>query len=132
MKVAENEYYVMSVDDGILNFGWLPATKGIDTDAFKDALRVYAGKAVEHRVKACRVDLRNFHGRPSAEIEPWRRREIIPQYNRAGVARFAYLMSPGAETPPMSKGGDGNEAGEQFDTCFFNDEQECRDWLLGA
>jgi hypothetical protein len=132
MKVAENVYYVMTIEDGVLDFGWLPATEGMDMDAFKDALRVYASKAVKHGIRACRVDLRDFRAQPSAEIESWRRQEIIPQYNRAGVTRFAYLMPPGATPPPMSTGGEGNEAGEDFDTRFFNNEQECMDWLRGA
>jgi hypothetical protein len=132
MKVAENAYYVMTVTDGVLDFGWLPTTETIDMDAFKDALRVYSDKAVEHSIRACRVDLRNFRGRPTAEIEPWRRRDIIPKYNQAGVTRFAYLMLPDADLPAMSAGGDDNVAGEQFDTRFFNSEQDCMAWLAEA
>ncbi len=132
MKVAENTYYVMTVTKGVLDFGWLATTESIDMDAFKEALQVYSDKAVENGIRACRVDLRNFRGQPSAEIEPWRRREIIPKYNQAGVTRFAYLMLPDAELPPMSTGGDDNAAGEQFDTRFFSSEQDCMAWLAGA
>jgi hypothetical protein len=57
---------------------------------------------------------------------PWRDANIIPRYNAAGVARFAFHMPAGMPmigTPPAA------ERPGRFPTGYFGRRQAALDWL---
>jgi hypothetical protein len=70
------------------------------------------------------IDVRKFRFAATPELDTWRREEIIPVYNAAGLKRFAYLLPPGAEYRP---GGSGDT--DAFATDYFDDEESARAWL---
>lgn len=105
---------------------WTAETATMTDDDFKDALCVFAIYALRHRVPALVVDARAFHHSMSGEIGAWRDRTIIPRYNDAGCAKFAFILGEGAKTPPEQPA---REDGPNYPTRFFQTPGEAAAWL---
>jgi hypothetical protein len=63
---------------------------------------------------------------PAKMDGPWRDANIIPRYNAAGVAKFAFHMPDGM---PMIGEPPTPEAPGRFPTGYFGRRQDALDWL---
>lgn len=131
MRLHENEYFEITHDaqSGILEIDWTERTAAMSDETFKDALQRLAGLAAEHGARSLLVDVTRFRHHVGPELGAWRGAEITPQYNRAGVRRFAYVFAPGADLPPSSEEAPEAYEGEDFATRFFDAEDEARAWV---
>src|SRR5712692_1336590 len=74
------------------------------------------------------VDSTTFRMSPANMDGPWRDANIIPRYNAAGVAKFAFHMPEGM---PMIGKPPARETPGQFPTGYFSSRQAAMDWLAG-
>ena len=132
MRLDETAYWEMAheAEAGIIALRWTEATTEMNGDDFRQALERFAGLAEKHRPAGLLVDVRRFRHRPASDTGQWRAEHITPRYNRAGVRRFAYLIGPDAP-PGATDGPPTRQAGEDFETGFFNDEAAAKAWLAG-
>lgn len=100
---------------------WLSGTEGMTDQDFKESLEVFAEGALQHHARHLLVDMREFKGRPSAEILAWRDDVTVPKYIRAGTKKIAWLW------PEMS--GEDNTATE-YENRYFDTEGEALAWVL--
>lgn len=100
---------------------WLPGTEGMTDRDFKETLEVFAESALQHHASRLMVDMREFNGRPSAEILAWRDDVTVPKYIRAGTKKIAWLW-------PETTGGDNTET--KYENRYFDTEEEALAWLL--
>ena len=123
-----NRYYKFHHQDSpaVLRLEWREATSEMSDPEFRDALSNFAGFAVDVRPANILVDVRAFRHAVAEGLGEWRDRAVIPRYNRAGVARFGYLVPPGQlppnPAPPPS-------AVESFQTHFFDSERAIVEWF---
>lgn len=131
MRLHASEYFEITHDaeSGILEIDWTERTAEMSDETFKAALQRFAGFAAERGARSLMVDVTRFRHRMGADIGAWRAAEITPQYNRAGVRRFAYVFAADADLPPSSEAAPEAYPGEDFATRFFHGEDEATAWV---
>ena len=126
-QLFHDRFGVMSYDDasGVLELRWFAETEAMTDDDYMQWLERYAASAEQHRVPFILIDTRTFKHHPGAHTGPWREEHIIPQYNRAGVKKFAFLLPPGAapETEPAPEGS------ARFPTGYFDSREQIDRWF---
>jgi hypothetical protein len=112
----------------ILELRWFAEIESMTDDDFKEWLRRYARVAEQQQVPFALVDTRVFKHRLGLEIWPWRDKHIIPQYNQAGIKKFALLVeegsAPNSEPAP--------EGPAQFPTGFFDSREQIEHWFTAS
>ena len=104
-----------------LSLIWLSGTQSMTDQDFKETLEVFADSALQHHVTRLMIDMREFRGRPSAEVLAWRDEVTVPKYIRAGTQKIAWLW-PGTT-------GEDNTATE-YQNRYFDTEGEALAWVL--
>jgi len=83
MTLSERVYSINYFKtESIVELTWLPGTQGMTDQDFKEGLNVFAEAALQHRAKNLIIDMRQFMGRPSAEVGAWRDDVIVPKYEK--------------------------------------------------
>src|SRR5215472_18282139 len=80
----------------ILELRWFAETEVMTDEDFKEWLGRFASLAERRQVPFALIDTRAFKHDPGDRIWPWRDEHIIPQYNRAGIQKFALLLVEGS------------------------------------
>jgi hypothetical protein len=89
---------------------------------FKEDLNVFAEAALQHRAKRLIIDMRQFMGRPSADVGTWRDDVIVPKYEKAGVKKIAWIW-PGMSADEMGEGA-------AYQQRYFAARDEAIDWCV--
>ena len=108
--------------ESIVELTWLPGTQGMSDQDFKEDLNVFAEAALQHRAKNLIIDMRQFMGRPSAEVGAWRDDVIVPKYEKAGVKKIAWIW------PGMSA--DETGTGAAYQQRYFAARDEAINWCV--
>lgn len=129
-SIYHDEFGTISRDDGrdVLELTWSPATDHISDADFKALMARFAQTAEQVPTRYVVVDARDLHHRPDPDFDSWCDEHVIPCYNRAGVAKLAYLMRPAeaAEAEPAPEGP------AKFPTAYFDSMESVQDWLKTA
>jgi len=124
-QIYRDRFGVLSYNDtgGVLELRWLP--EPMTDDDFMQWLERYAAAAEQHHAPFLLIDVRAFKHRPGEHTGPWRDEHIIPQYNRAGVRKLAFLLPTGAapKTEPVPEGP------AQFPTGYFDSREQIDQWF---
>jgi hypothetical protein len=108
--------------ESIVELTWLPGTQGMTDQDFKEDLNVFAEAALQHRAKRLIIDMRQFMGRPSADVGAWRDDVIVPKYEKAGVKKIAWIW-PGMSADEMGEGA-------AYQQRYFAARDEAIDWCV--
>lgn len=132
MDLDKTDYWTIASDeeDKVVTIVWTDQTANMTDDDFKKALELLAKYAEERANPAILVDVRAFRYGVSADLGVWREKEIVPRYNAAGIARFAYVVGPDFPAPPNGAPSRLAES-EEFLTGFFDRGEDARAWLSG-
>ena len=126
-QLFHDRFGVMSYDDasGVLELRWFAETEAMTDDDYMQWLERFAASAGQHHVPFILIDTRTFKHHPGAHTGPWREEHIIPQYNGAGVKKFAFLLPPGTapETEPAPEGS------ARFPTGYFDSREQIDRWF---
>jgi len=123
MALGERVYSISHFKtESIVELTWLPGTQGMTDQDFKEDLCVFAEGALQHRAKCLIIDMRQFMGRPSAEIATWRDDVIVPKYDKAGVKKIAWIW-PGVSADEVGEGA-------AYQQRYFATRDEAIDWCL--
>jgi hypothetical protein len=80
MTLAEHFYSINYFKtERLVELTWLPGTRQMTDQDFKESLCVFAEGALQHRAKRLIIDMRQFMSQPSAEIGTWRDEVIVPR-----------------------------------------------------
>jgi hypothetical protein len=112
----------------LLELRWFDTTDDLSAEQFQRWLVTFADHVEQRRRSKVLVDGTRFLMNPANMDAGWRDANIIPRYNAAGVARFAFLFLPGM---PAIGAPPGPEGPGTFPTGYFGTRQEALDWLLG-
>ena len=127
-QLYHDKFGVIVYDDTreILELRWFAETETMTDDDYMQWLERYAAATEQHHVPFVLIDTRAFKHHPGAHTGPWRDEHIIPRYNRAGVKKFAFLLSPG--TSPKTE--PAVEEPAQFPTGYFDSREQIERWFL--
>ncbi len=126
-QLFQDRFGAMFYDDArnILELRWFPETEFMTDDDYMGWLERYAASAEQHHAMFLLIDTLAFKHHPGAHTGPWREANIIPQYNRAGVRKFAFLLSPGA----APSAGPAPEGSARFPTGYFDSREQIDRWF---
>jgi hypothetical protein len=112
-----------------LELAWLPSTRDMDDEGFKETLQLFAGAGERLKPAFMLIDANEFHHRFGEGVMQWRDEHIIPRYNAAGVTKFAFLVPAG--TPGTVEGGGAPvvEGPAKFPTGWFSARETAHRWL---
>jgi hypothetical protein len=123
MTLGEHVYAINYFKtESIVELTWLPGTQGMTDQDFKEDLNVFAEAALQHRAKRLIIDMRQFMGRPSADVGTWRDDVIVPKYEKAGVKKIAWIW-PGMSADEMGEGA-------AYQQRYFAARDEAIDWCV--
>jgi hypothetical protein len=113
-----------------LELKWLPSTADATDADVKTTMEVFAQEAVSRHPHTLSVDTTEFHHRWGDGMLQWRDAEIIPRYNQAGVAKFAFIASPGYPGPTVETGAvPAPDGPANFPTGWFKTREAAYRWL---
>jgi hypothetical protein len=112
----------------LVELRWFDTTSGMSAEQFRRWLSTFADQVERHRRSKVLVDGTQFLMNPANMDNDWRDANIIPRYNAAGVARFAFHFPAGmpAIGAPPSREGPG-----EFPTGYFGSRRDALAWLDG-
>ena len=87
-----------------LELRWLPATADATDADVRTTMEVFAREAVNRHPHTLIVDTTEFRHVWGDGMMQWRDAEIIPRYNQAGVAKFAFIANPSYPGPTVEAG----------------------------
>ena len=131
--IYESRFYdfYYCTETNSLVFCWKPETVKITDQDFKEGLSNFAGYAFELGTPNLIIDITNSRmpaGTPSPEVMGrWRKKVIIPRYNKAGVKKFAFIKEPGTPGPEVGALPQGPE--EEYETVVFDSKEKMAQWL---
>ena len=113
-----------------LELKWLPSTaEAADADV-KTTMEAFAREAVTRRTHTLIVDTTEFRHVWGDGMMQWRDAEIIPSYNEAGVAKFAFIANPNYPGPTVEAGATPAPDGPaNFPTGWFKTREAAYQWL---
>jgi|SRR5262245_3069328 len=134
MEISRNPFYVFDLDEqtSLMSFVWTEKSVSMTAADYMAAIRAYARLVLKHRARCALVDLRKFQFRVVDSDIPgsWWADEIVPLYNQAGLAKFAFVLPEGVQVPP-DEASTNAQAGEKFVTKKFSSEQAAISWVTG-
>jgi hypothetical protein len=134
MEISRHAFCVLDLDEraSLMSFVWTEKSVAMTADDYKAAIREYAGLVLKHRARCALVDLRKFRFSVVDSDIPgsWWADEIVPLYNQAGLAKFAFVLPEGEQAPPDEAPAVAG-AGEKFVTRQFGSQQAAISWLTG-
>jgi len=127
-QLFQDKFGIILYDDArnILELRWYPETEFMTDDDYMGWLERFAISAEQHRVQFIVIDTQAFKHHPGTYTGPWRDEHIIPRYNRAGVKKFAFWLSPG----PAPKTESASEGPAQFPTGYFDSHEQIHQWFM--
>ncbi len=127
MQLHQNAFGVISHEPEIaaIKLVWNETSAAMTVDDFKEALELLADFVGAHKATVVWIDVTRFGYRVGPEIVAWRKANIIPKYNAAGVGMFVYVDDGASPLPPSGA----PREGEIFDRRHFGPEQDARAWI---
>jgi hypothetical protein len=123
MKLAGGYYSINYFKtEGLVELTWLPGTQDMTDQDFKQSLCVFTEGALQPRAKRLIIDMRQFKGRPTAEVGAWRDDVIVPKYEKAGVKKIAWIW-PGVSGDEMGEGA-------AYQQRYFATRDEAINWCV--
>jgi hypothetical protein len=113
-----------------LELRWLPSTADATDADLKGTMEAFAQEAGERTPRTLIVDTTEFCHTWGDGMMQWRDAEIIPLYNQAGVAKFAFVANPGYPGPTVEAGAaPAFEGPAKFPTGWFKTREAAYRWL---
>jgi hypothetical protein len=113
-----------------LELKWLPSTADATDADVKTTMEVFAQESVNRRPHTLIVDTTEFRHAGGPGMMQWRDAEIIPRYNQAGVAKFAFIANPNHPGPTVEAGAaPAPEGPANFLTGWFKTREAAYQWL---
>ncbi len=123
--LLDTVYMTVTEDDnGILVLCWKEQTAHLTDNLFKEQAQLFVSLVQKQNSRQILVDMRNFSYALSYEIITWRNENIISEYNRLNVKKFAFISNK----PTVKQ----DDVRNSFVTRSFSREQEAKNWLLSS
>ena len=131
MELERDEFETVTYDDerGILELAWTAASANLTDRLFMDALERFGRHAEDQRARNVLIDVTRFAFQPGPQVASWRDEHVIPQYNQAGVSKFAFLVPEGSPGTIESGATPAPEAPGAFPTAYFDARADVDTWF---
>jgi hypothetical protein len=115
-----------------LELRWLPETRDMSDDGFKETIQLLASEGERLRPAYMFIDATEFFHQLGTGVLDWRDEHVIPRYNAAGVTRFAFLMPDGTPNTVESGSAPHVEGRATFLTGWFITREKAYAWLTAS
>lgn len=125
--VHENQWGgIIDHPAGYLEIRWYDATSEMSGDDFNQFLSDFATQIEATGHTGALVDAVQFKMPTDRMSMGWRDENIVPRYNAAGVAKFAFIMPAGM---PLIGKDPAPEGPASFPTAYFGTRADATGWL---
>jgi hypothetical protein len=115
-----------------LELRWLPDTRDMSDEGFKETLQLLATEGERLRPQYMFIDATEFCHSIGEGVLDWRDEHVIPRYGAAGVTRFAFLV-PESTPNTVESGAEPHVEGRAtFPTGWFTSREKAYGWLSGG
>ena len=108
---------------------WNAATKSMTEGDFRRGLERLVQFLSAGPTPNVLIDVTEFAYRPASDFSAWRDANIIPGYNAAGVAKFAFLVPAGWPNTVEDGHEPAKEPPGQFPTGYFKSRDRVYSWF---
>jgi len=113
-----------------LGLKWLSSTAEASDPDVKMTMETFAQEAVNRHPYTLIVDTTEFRHKWGEGMLQWRDAEIVPLYNKAGVTKFAFIVSPDYPGQTVEDGATPAPDGPaNFPTGWFKTREGAYRWL---
>jgi len=130
--VYQSKYLTLAVETSkqLIKVLWSANTENMTDEEFRAELIKYAEVSEQYQPKKSLVDTQHFLMTVVPETQEWVNANIHPRSLKAGIKKFAYLVSKDlfSQVSVEQTMEEGN-AKEIFDTLYFENESEAIEWL---
>ena len=131
VEVARNSWGVIVNHERwrIVELRWLPSTRHMTDEGFKETLGLLASAGERLRPPFMLIDATQFLHQLGEGVLAWRDENIIPRYSSSGVTKFAFLVPDGAPGTVESGVVPAVEGRATFPTGWFSTRDRAYQWL---
>ena len=130
--VAEDQWSQIIFYDqwNSLELKWHSSTSTATDSDLKTTMKAFADEAVGRRPHTLIVDTTDFLHPWGEGVMQWRDATIVPLYNLAGVAKFAFIANRNYPGPTVESGATpGPNGPANFPTAWFESREAAYRWL---
>jgi len=114
-----------------MEMNWLPETKNINDDEYKQEFLNYLEKMLAYKAKKVIPDTKEFFFTVTVELQEWTSHTIFPSLVERGLAKAVAFVMPEELITQLSieqamEEGDG----VKFITRYFDNKEEAKKWIL--
>ena len=132
MEVYKSNYQtiVYFEDKKMLRKEWTILTEDMEDDVFQSEVVKIAETAERCKpLRMCDVTT-NFFYPITPELQKWVDTEIFPRFIKAGLMRYALVISKEAIAQMSIEQTMEESQAQQFSVQYFDNEQKAKDWLM--
>jgi hypothetical protein len=121
--------YLRDPEYRLIELRWLGEANAMSELQFRAAIERLAGLMERDRPPNVLVDMASLEYRPADDFEQWRQSHIIPRYNKAGVTKFAFILSEGAPNTVEAGTLPAIEGSAAYPTGYFGTRDRAIAWF---
>lgn len=134
MEVYKSNYLHLFflAETELIQWFWLPATKNMIAQEYKQEILNYRDIVVEYRPKKLLANLQAMQFIISPELQEWTNQTVFPQLLAVGLSKVAILLSKEMITDLATEQLMDESEGIKFYTRYFDNEAEAKAWILAV
>jgi len=133
MEILKSDNFItigVDLEKSMLYAKWLPMSKDISEEYFKDTNWLYVQLCENHTLSSFLLDTTDFDFTISPTTQTWVAENILPKLSTFGMKKVAFLVSTDFITQ-MSIEQTMEEKVFNFSVRYFDQSSEALNWLLG-
>lgn len=130
-QIYKTDYQTINLleDGSIINNVWSPSTATLDEEGFKKEIEHFEAQISQHKPKAILGDTLQLRFPISPEVQQWIGEFLFPSVARAGVKKYAVIVSVDLITQLSVEQTVDEEKSGSFVFRYFSDSNKALEWL---
>lgn len=129
MELYSSKFLIISEQNGIMSFTWLPESEHLDDEKIRQEFKKEVEFCGLKKPKGLLIDTRDFGYIIGPDLQVWTDKNIFPAYKEAGVEKIAILVSSDVFASASVEQTMSEDEASTFESRYFEDEGEAQKWL---
>lgn len=132
MKVYESNYWIIYFEDDnkLIRTVWNENSAKLTKDLYQKEMSEYAAQVEKNKPSRLMVDSQKFFFPITPDLQEWTNNQIFPRVLAAGLRKVAIILTPDIISQMSLEQTMEEDTGLQFQTKYFDSEEESRKWLM--
>ncbi len=132
MQVYQSPYLQINLylEDSLIELIWLPATKDITTEEYKNEHVELLKVVLEHKIVKVLANTKDLGSVVTPEVQEWMNENIFLPAMENGFNKIAIILSNEFFTQLSIQQAMEEEIGQRITTRYFDELEQAREWIL--